>query len=101
MENNEVRTRNDYIKNIELGMEIAFMFNDNSKMQSGKVVEINEDVANTYDEENEMFEEKLIKVISVRTRNGSIYKVQEHNISWVKLGDKWPVGIYNALKSKS
>lgn len=49
-----------------------------------------------------MFSGKVIGVsedkVTIQTPNNSIFYVERENVVWVKIGTKWPVGIYNALK---
>ena len=52
------------------------------KMISGKVVDISKDKG----------------IYTISTHNGSIFYVKKNSIVWVKMGSRWPVGIYNALK---
>ena len=74
----EVKNREHYLSNIKVGDTIAYRDAYN-KMYSGKVREINGDD------------------IKVQTKNGSIYFIKKTDVTWVKNGTHWPVGIMNAL----
>lgn len=73
------RPREDYIDNIKIGVLVAFKVG-NTKALSGMVSEIN----------------KIGFV--VETKTGVKYQVSKQNIIWVKTGDRWPKGVYLALK---
>lgn len=79
----ERKTRNDYIRNLQLGNIVAFKTGDS--MFSGKVVSIAE---NGLDD----------KTITIKTKNGSVYYPHLSDIVWIKNGSYWPEGIFNALK---
>lgn len=83
-----LKSRMDYISNIKPGNVISFNV-PGDKMISGKVVEICEP-----EQTPDGKERKYI----VRTNNCSIFYVVEKDITWVKTGTRWPLGIYNALK---
>lgn len=72
------KTKQEYISNICAGNIVAFKRED--LMFSGKVIEVSEDK------------------VTIQTPNNSIFYVERENVVWVKIGTKWPVGIYNALK---
>lgn len=72
------KTKQEYISNICVGNIVAFKRED--LMFSGKVIGVSEDK------------------ITIQTPNNSIFYVERENVVWVKIGTKWPVGIYNALK---
>ena len=72
------KTKQEYISNICVGNIVAFKIED--LMFSGKVIEVSEDK------------------VTIQTPNNSIFYVERENVVWVKIGTKWPVGIYNALK---
>ena len=72
------KTKQEYISNICVGNIVAFKRKD--LMFSGKVIEVSEDK------------------VTIQTPNNSIFYVERENVVWVKIGTKWPVGIYNALK---
>lgn len=74
------KSKKDYIENIEVGVLIAFKIQD--RMVSAKVIQVNEND------------------VKVETKNGSIYFVGKESIAWVKTGNRWPAGIYNALCNK-
>ena len=69
------KTKQEYIC---VGNIVAFKRED--LMFSGKVIEVSEDK------------------VTIQTPNNSIFYVERENVVWVKIGTKWPVGIYNALK---
>lgn len=71
-----------YIDNIKIGTIVAFSVN-NSKALSGKVEEIHR------------------SVLVVETKNGVKFTVKKSNIIWVKTGERWPRGVYLALKGES
>lgn len=79
----ERRTREEFLSNLQLGNIVAFRVGD--YMYSGKVVSIvdNLDVG---------------KVITIKTKNGSVYYPHVSEIVWIKNGTHWPQGIFNALK---
>ena len=79
MEKKISRTKEDYIKNLEVGVLIAFKVGE--KMMSAKVLEVRQDDA------------------KVECKNGSIYYVGKGSIIWVKTGNRWPSGIFNALRN--
>lgn len=81
MEQKISKTKGDYINNIEVGVLIAFKVQE--RMVSAKVVQVNEND------------------VKVETKNGSIYYVGKESIAWVKTGNRWPSGIYNALRDNS
>lgn len=74
-----VKTRDDYLKNLEVGLLVAFK--TDGKMMSAKVIEINDEQ------------------VKVETKNGSVYFVKKEDIAWVKTGKRWPAGIFNALRN--
>ena len=81
MEKNAVKTKEDYIKNLEVGTLIAFKVRD--RMMSAKVIEVREED------------------VKVECKNGSVYYVGKNKdaIAWVKTGARWPSGIFNALRN--
>ena len=75
------KTKKDYIDNLCIGNIVAFKRED--LMFSGKVIDIKEQV-------------------TIQTPNNSIFYIDKKDVVWIKVGTKWPLGIYNALKySKS
>lgn len=76
------QTRQFYIDNMQLGNVVAFTISkDGSQtMLSGRVRHITNDV------------------VTVQTKNGSIFYPRKDQIVWVRTGTRWPLGIYNALK---
>lgn len=72
------KTKQDYINNLCVGNIVAFKRED--LMFSGKVIA------------------KDSGQVVIQTPNNSIFYVERENVVWVKIGTKWPVGIYNALK---
>lgn len=79
-----VRTKDSYIDNIEIGMIIAFNI-ARGKAMSAKVISI--------DSENNMY---LCKAI-----DNTPYKVPRSSIIWVKTGKRWPKGIFQKLLAGS
>lgn len=75
-----------YIDRLEPEQFIAFKHRE--RMISAKVDSV------------EKFDEKVVAV-NVVTKNGSRYKIDPAEISWVKTGSRWPSGIYNALKANN
>lgn len=69
--------REDYINNLKEGHIIAYK-NDKG-MFTGKVIEAHSDD------------------VVIQTVNKSIYTISKNDITWVKLGSRWPTGIFNAL----
>ena len=68
-----------YIKNLVIGQLIAFEIPKN-KMIAGKITEI----------KNEH--------VRVQTKNGVYWNVRKDEIKWIKTGERWPKGIYQAFK---
>lgn len=77
------KTREDFLSNLQEGNIVAFKIGE--YMYSGKVTSIvdNLDVG---------------KVITIKTKNGSVYYPHISDIVWIKNGSHWPTGIFNALK---
>ncbi len=73
----ELKTRADYIRELKPGHIVAYK--NEKGMFTGKVTSVLEDS------------------VSIQTVNGSIYSVDKKDITWVKLGSRWPTGIHNAL----
>lgn len=73
--------KEEYLRNATLGALIAFKVND-KKALSGKIVEINE------------------FGFVAKTKNGIKFNVLKHHVLWVKTGDRWPKGVYLALKGE-
>lgn len=69
--------REDYINNLKEGHIIAYK-NDKG-MFTGKVIEVHSDD------------------VVIQTVNKSIYTISKNDVTWVKLGSRWPTGIHNAL----
>lgn len=76
------QTKNQHIENAKVGQFVAFK-NVDGRMFSAKLIE------------------KLEGKFKVETRNGSIYFVEHSNVMWIKTGEKWPPGIYNAMRESS
>ena len=74
----EAKSRAHYLSNLKAGDVVAYR-DANSKMYSGKVREIDNEI------------------VKIQTKNGSIYFIEKKDITWVKNGTHWPVGIMNAL----
>lgn len=72
--------KEDFIKKVKVGSTIAFTQDD--LVLSGKVIEIR----------NNLF--------VVRTKTYSIFFVKPQDFVWLKVGSRWPTGIYNALHYK-
>lgn len=70
-----------YIDNAKIGMLIAFKVNDR-KALSGKIEEIHQ------------------AGFVVKTKNGVKFNVRKKNVMWVKTGNRWPRGVYLALKGE-
>jgi hypothetical protein len=86
------KTKNDYIRNAEEGLIVAFRLNFENKsglkltkVISGKIIENNKD-----DE-----------IYVIETRNGLKYGVPYAAVLWVKTGGRWPKGIYEEMKQGS
>lgn len=73
--------RTEYVDNIRIGVLVAFRIGD-KKALSGKVEEIHG------------------FGFVVKTKNGIRFNVRKNNIMWVKTGDRWPRGVYLALKGE-
>ena len=69
--------REDYINNLKEGHIIAYK-NDKG-MFTGKVIEVRQNN------------------VVIQTINNSVYTIKKEDITWVKLGSRWPTGIFNAL----
>lgn len=69
--------REDYINNLKEGHIIAYK-NDKG-MFTGKIIEVRSDD------------------VVIQTINNSVYTIKKEDITWVKLGSRWPTGIFNAL----
>lgn len=68
-----------YIKNLEIGQLIAFEI-PKGKMIAGKITEIKSEY------------------VRVQTKNGVYWNVRKDEIKWIKTGERWPKGIYQAFK---
>ena len=79
----ERRTSEEYLSKHQLGNIVACRVGE--QMNTGKVVSI---VDNT----------DVGKVITIKTKNGSVYYPHISEIVWIKNGTHWPQGIFNALK---
>lgn len=78
------KPKDNYIDSAKIGTIIAFKIND-TKVISGMIEEV-------------VSEGKEFKV---RTKNGVKFMVKRKNIVWVKTGDRWPKGVYLALKGEA
>lgn len=76
------QTKNQHIQNAKVGQFVAFK-NVDGKVFSAKIIE------------------KLEGKFKVETRNGSVYFVDHVNVMWIKTSEKWPPGIYNAMRESS
>lgn len=77
------KTRQEYLANLQIGNIVAFKVGEN--MFSGKVVSVVDSL-------------DVGKIITVKTKNGSVYYPHISEIAWIKNGTHWPQGIFNALK---
>ena len=77
------KSREEYLENLQIDNIVAFRVGE--YMLSGKVTYIvdNLDVG---------------RIITVKTKNGSVYYPNISEIVWIKNGTHWPTGIFNALK---
>ncbi len=75
----------EYVDSLVNGQLIAFKIGsgDKEKVISGMVKEVN----NSY--------------VITETKNGVKFNVKKKNIIWVKTGERWPKGVYLALKGKA
>lgn len=78
----ERRPRDAYINNAKVGTLIAFKVND-TKALSGKIEAISK---NSFE---------------VRTKSGVKFTVKKSNVMWVKTTDRWPSGVYHALRGET
>lgn len=69
--------REDYIKELRPGHIIAYK--NEKGMYTGKVMSV--------------YENEVV----IQTVNKSIYTIDKQDITWIKLGSRWPTGIHNAL----
>ena len=77
-----LKQKDEYIENARIGTIVAFKVNE-SKTISGKIEEIHK---------NDFV---------VETKNGVKFTVRKRNVIWVKTGDRWPKGVFEALKGGS
>lgn len=75
------KNKEQYIENAEVGTLIAFL-DENGKPRTAAV-------------ENRSSKRRVLKV---KTEYGWEFIVPYEKVLWVKLGDKWPSGIYRLLK---
>ncbi len=82
----KVKAKEQILDSIQVGSIIAFTVKSYSSviMLSGKVQEL------TYDEDGLTY--------ITQTHNGSLFYVKRSSVVWLKMGSRWPQGIYNALK---
>ena len=73
----EMKSRVDYINELKPGHIIAYK--NEKGMFTGKIIEVHSDD------------------VVIQTVNKSIYTISKNDITWVKLGSRWPTGIHNAL----
>ncbi len=69
-----------YISNLKEGQILAFRSGES--VISGKVHEIKEDM------------------LTIQTKNGTNYIIRNSDIVWVKTGQRWPKGVFRALKGE-
>lgn len=87
--NAKAKMKEEYIRNAEPGLIIAFRLNFEAlgkkltKVISGKVIENNNE------------KEEYI----VETKNGLKYGVPYNAVIWVKTGARWPRGVYEEMKN--
>lgn len=74
------KNKSEYINSIQIGVLVAF--NAVGITLSGKVDLILEDS------------------LSITTKNGKVFSINKKDVIWVKTGDRWPKGVYNALKGR-
>lgn len=74
----EKKSRAYFLDNMKPGNVVAFNMSD--RMLSGRI----KDISNG--------------IVTIKTKNGSIFHVEKEKIVWVLTGSHWPVGIYNALR---
>lgn len=75
------QSKSSYIDNAKIGQLIAFKVNDKRAL-SGMIEEIHG------------------SGFVVKTKNGVRFPVRKKNVMWVKTGDRWPRGVYLALKGE-
>jgi hypothetical protein len=75
------KAKTEYIENAKIGALIAFRVND-IKVLSGMIEEIHK------------------SIFVVNTKTGVRYRVDKNNVLWVKTGDRWPKGVYLALRGE-
>ena len=68
-----------YIDNLQAGQILAFRSGES--VISGKVISLN-------------------KFITVETKNGTQFVIKNEDIVWVKTGQRWPKGVFKALKGE-
>lgn len=78
---NSAEKKIEYVENAKIGQLVAFKVND-KKALSGMIDEIH------------------ATGFIVKTKNGIRFTVRKKNIMWVKTGDRWPKGVYLALKGE-
>lgn len=80
MKGYQMKTKADYLREATPGTIVAFSLKE--KVLSGKIIDMVEGPA----------------PYVIETKNKSVFYLTPDRIMWVKTGDKWPAGIYNALK---
>lgn len=74
-----------YIKTAVPGSIVAFNDCKSNRMRSAKVVET----------------DPINKTMKLETEYGMIFNVRYEDITWVRTTNRWPRGIYNALKGRN
>lgn len=92
IEDENSKTKKDYIEDAEEGLIVAFRLNFTSKALK-KLTKVISGKIMVNDKENKMLE--------VEARNGLKYGVPYTSVVWVKTGDRWPKGVYNEMKKGS
>lgn len=84
--------KSKYIKNLEVGMLVAFNTEDKGvkKTFSAKVKEIFKVKCDRFEIDS--------RRIRLQAKNGKEYVVRSENIIWVKTGTRWPRGVWKMLK---
>lgn len=81
----ECKPKLDYINTAVPGSIVAFNDCKSNRMRSAKVVET----------------DPVNKTMKLETEYGMIFNVRYEDITWVRTTNRWPRGIYNALKGRN
>lgn len=79
--------KSKYVARLQCGSIIAFKTPE-GRMLSGKVVQFTFAVG----------EDAGHMIYCVETKNGKKFTIKDYDIAWVRTGERWPKGIYNALR---